>query len=229
MFETVVDAGVAQMEYHEAAACRITDSARLAEVTDLDPALWTECPDGFAEDADWVVPWPVTEQIAIAAARCNPAPFLQVAEKDKAEHLYENDEARRLIEKARANEGAAPKQARPSPPQHAGDAMWRARALNAEARVKDAREISWQHGVIADLMGRIRGIDDANYPAQLTQRIQTENATLKQHARPLEADNRALAHKLSAARENARFLDRRLADLEVQHVDPTLSDPEEAP
>ena len=144
--------------------------------------------------------------------------------------LYENDDARTLIQDARANECAAPEQVRLSPPSHAGDAMWRERALNAEAGIKEAhREISQQRGVMADLMGRIREIDDADHPAEVTQRIQAENTTLKQRVLQLEADNRALAQKLAAARENARFLDRRLADLEVQHVDQTLCDPAEAP
>jgi hypothetical protein len=40
---------------------------RLAGLIGLDIAAWIQCQDGFAEDADLVAPWPVTEQIAAAA------------------------------------------------------------------------------------------------------------------------------------------------------------------
>jgi hypothetical protein len=75
--------------------------------------------------------------------------------------------------------------------------------------------------VIADLKGRAREFDDGDHPAEVAQRIDAESATLKQRVLQLEADNRAIAQKLAAARENARFLDRRPADLEVQHVEQT--------
>lgn len=73
-------------------------------------------------------------------------------------------------------------------------------------------------------------IDDANHPADVTPLIHPENITLKQRVflQP-EVDNRAPAQKLAAARENARFPDRRLADLKVQHFDRTLCDPAGAP
>lgn len=62
---------------------------------------------------------------------------------------------------------------------------------------------------------------------------------LREGAAPLDdvvqrinADNRVPAEKLAGARENARFTDRRLSDLEVQHVasiDPTRRAPSEPP
>lgn len=59
--------------------------------------------------------------------------------------------------------------------------------------------------------------------------VSPENSTLKQRVLQSEVDNPATPRKLATARENARFLDRRLADLEVQHVDRARRDPAEAP
>lgn len=59
---------------------------------------------------------------------------------------------------------------------------------------------------------------------EVVQRIIADNATLKHGVLQLEAGNRMRAQNLAAARENARFTDHRIADLEVQHVasaDPT--------
>jgi hypothetical protein len=69
VFEALIDQDIARIEYREAGARRITDSGRLAALTGLDAEQWTQCSDGFAEGAELVVPWSVTEQIASAAAQ----------------------------------------------------------------------------------------------------------------------------------------------------------------
>lgn len=89
VFEALIDPDVARIEYREAGACRITDSGRLAALTGLDAEQWTQCSDGFAEGADLVVPWSVTEQIAIAAARRNPEPILEAVRKEENEARHE--------------------------------------------------------------------------------------------------------------------------------------------
>jgi len=48
------------------------------------------------------------------------------------------------------------------------------------------------------------------------QRTITENTTLKARVRQLTSDNRTLEERLEAARSNARFADRRIAQLEAQ-------------
>ena len=47
-------------------ACRITDSARLSEVTGLCPTIWSTAPDSFRQGDALVVPWPVTLEIVSA-------------------------------------------------------------------------------------------------------------------------------------------------------------------
>ena len=49
MFEALIECGVARMEYREAGACRITDFKRLADLTGLDDATWTRCPDASCD------------------------------------------------------------------------------------------------------------------------------------------------------------------------------------
>jgi DNA repair exonuclease SbcCD ATPase subunit len=101
------------------------------------------------------------------------------------------------------------------------ETSWRERALNAEDALKAARaEILQQRTRIGELMGQVRGLE-AEWTAEATQRITTENTTLKQRVRQLTADNRTLDERLKAARSNMRFQDRRLADLEAQLTDPS--------
>lgn len=64
-------------------------------------------------------------------------------------------------------------------------------------------------------MGQVRDLEQT-WSHDGLQRLTTENTTLKQRTRQLTEDNQSLADKLTAARSNARFLDRRIADLEVQ-------------
>lgn len=59
--------------------------------------------------------------------------------------------------------------------------------------------------------------------------VSPDSRKLEQRGLQSEVDKTATPRKLATARENARFFDRRLADLEVQHVDRALCDPAEAP
>jgi hypothetical protein len=89
VFEALIDSAVARMEYREAGACRVADSDQLAALTGLDSQLWKQCLDGFVEGEDLVVPWPITEQIAAAAARENPDPILEAIRKEENEARHE--------------------------------------------------------------------------------------------------------------------------------------------
>jgi len=55
-----------------------------------------------------------------------------------------------------------------------------------------------------------------------TIRMTRENLALKRTVRDQETEIRSLADKLAAARENNRFADRRIADLEARIAEPQL-------
>jgi chaperonin cofactor prefoldin len=100
------------------------------------------------------------------------------------------------------------------------EATWRERALNAEDALKAAHhEITVQRARIGELLGQVRDAQ-SEWTEEASQRITTENTTLKQRVRTLTAGNRTLEEKLKAARENLRFHDRRIADLEAQLAPP---------
>lgn len=100
------------------------------------------------------------------------------------------------------------------------EATWRERALNAEDALKAAHhEITAQRTRIGELLGQVRDLQ-SEWTEEAIQRITTENTTLKQHVRTLTAGNRTLDEKLKAARENLRFHDKRIADLEAQLAPP---------
>jgi hypothetical protein len=135
--------------------------------------------------------------------------------------LYQNAEAKNLLAEAKkAGKTMTPSlnRTRPADP----DGPWKNRALNAEDALKAAyAEIGNQRSQIGQLLGQIRDLE-LDLPADAVERITTENRTLRQQNRKLEADNQQLTERLKAARENNRFLDTRIArleaDLAVFHV-----------
>lgn len=52
-------------------------------------------------------------------------------------------------------------------------------------------------------------------PADAVERITSENRTLRQENRRLTTENQQITERLKAARENNRFLDTRIANLEA--------------
>ena len=100
------------------------------------------------------------------------------------------------------------------------EATWRERALNAEDALKAAHtEILAQRTRIGELLGQVRDLE-SEWTQEAIQRIITENTTLKQRVRTITAGNRVLEEKLKGARENLRFHDKRIADLEAQLAPP---------
>jgi chromosome segregation ATPase len=135
--------------------------------------------------------------------------------------LYQNQQARALIEQvtrtSRPQPGISSSRNRTQP-------AWRERALNAEdALTQTQREIRAQRTRIAELLGEIRDLEH-DLPEGSLQRIVTENTTLKQHVRQLTQDNQRLQERLASARQNNRFLDKHIADLEAQ-LAPSLTTP----
>lgn len=129
--------------------------------------------------------------------------------------LYENPQARQLVEQAIA---AATQQRRQVIVEQdvQQDNAWRERALNAEDALQAGHaEIRSQRAQIAQLMGQVRDLEQ-EWSSDGVQRIASENTTLKQRTRQLAQDNRALDERLQAARSNSRFQDRKIAQLEAQ-------------
>jgi hypothetical protein len=133
--------------------------------------------------------------------------------------LYENPDARTAISTTRT---AAATDRAATDAQHEAEieATWRERALNAEAMLKKAHEeIVKQRNHIGDLMGQLRDLE-TEWAEDSIVRITTENTTLKQQVLQLNHDNQTLDDRLKAARSNVRFQDRRIAELELQLLDP---------
>lgn len=68
VFAALLGAYGARMVTGTLGACRITDSARLSDVTGLPPAAWIKAPASFRQRAAVVAPWPVSLEIVSAAA-----------------------------------------------------------------------------------------------------------------------------------------------------------------
>jgi chaperonin cofactor prefoldin len=131
--------------------------------------------------------------------------------------LYQNVDARSLVAAAAAAAGDQRMLDQAEQAAHV-EASWRERALNAEDALKTAHtEIITQRGVIGQLLGKIRDLEN-DLPEDGIQRTLTENTSLKQQIRQLTQDKGRLEERLKGARDNNRFLDKRVADLEAELV-----------
>jgi len=129
--------------------------------------------------------------------------------------LYEHADARALVDAAVSQAAGRRVQDRQAV-QDELEASWRERALNTEAALKSAHaEILAQREQIAELIGQVRDLR-SEWSQEDIARIITDNGNLKRQVRELTAESRSLTGKLSAARDNIRFADKRIADLEVQ-------------
>jgi len=135
--------------------------------------------------------------------------------------LYDNPEARQIIVTATAK--AAGRRAKDHEAEReALQASWRERALNSEDALKAAHaEILRQRQQIAELLGQVRDLN-TGWTEDDRIRMTTENLALKRATRDQETEIRSLTDKLAAARENNRFADRRIADLEARIAEPQL-------
>ncbi|MFB9678345.1 MULTISPECIES: DUF6262 family protein [Streptosporangiaceae] len=129
--------------------------------------------------------------------------------------IYQNPQARQLVAQAAkaTSETRADDVARKA---EQVEAAWKDRALNAEDGIKAAHaEIVAQRGQIGQLLARLRDYE-TDLPDDAHGRLLAENTTLKQKVRRLTDETRTLNERLQAARSNARFADRRIAELEAQ-------------
>jgi phage shock protein A len=93
----------------------------------------------------------------------------------------------------------------------------------AQRRGRAHTEIALQRNNIGQLLGKIRDLEN-DLPEDDVQRIVTENTALKQQVRQLTQDKRRLEERLKGARDNNRFLDKRIADLEAELADRLILD-----
>lgn len=130
-------------------------------------------------------------------------------------YLYQNADAERLMTTALERQSEAVSEAsRVRTEDSVG--QWRERALNAEAQLDRAKgEILLQRNEMAELLGVIRTFEDTT-PTDAVQRLVSENHTLKRRVKEMSSEVDRLDDRLAAARENNRFLDKRIADLEVE-------------
>jgi TolA-binding protein len=129
--------------------------------------------------------------------------------------LYQHPEARTLIHNV-SLAATGQRTAKRNQGTDRTDTAWQERALNAEHAVKEAhQEIRRQRDQIAQLLGRVRDLE-LDLPNNAIQRVVTENTTLMQRVRQLAQDNQRLEDRLKGARDNNRFLDKRIADLETE-------------
>ncbi|MGG2459343.1 DUF6262 family protein [Streptomyces sp. RGM 3693] len=132
--------------------------------------------------------------------------------------LYEHAEARTLV--AEAISRAAGRRVQDRQAEHeAIEVAWRERALNTEEALKAAHdEIRAQREQIGDLLGQVKDLQ-TQWSEEDIVRLTTDNANLTRRTRRLTAENKSLTDKLAAARDNVRFADKRIADLEAQLIE----------
>jgi chromosome segregation ATPase len=129
--------------------------------------------------------------------------------------LYENPQARAAVDAAIAQAAGRRVESRRDAAE-ALEAGWRERALNAEDALKATHEeIRAQRRQIGELLGQVRDMATPWQQHDLV-RITTQNAELSRQVKELGTENRSLQERLSASRDNARFTDRRLAELEAE-------------
>jgi hypothetical protein len=134
--------------------------------------------------------------------------------------LYQNPKARALVTEVLTKAGTQRQHAVQAADQ-AAELAWRERALNAEDGLKTAHgEIRTQRTHLGELLGRVRDLE-VDLPQDAVQRLATENTTLKQQNRTLTSELKTVTDRLAAARGNNRSLERQVAELQAELLDPT--------
>jgi chromosome segregation ATPase len=136
-----------------------------------------------------------------------------------ATFLYENSDARVLVQQAAADSQARRNRAAAQTHDRV-EASWRERALNAEAELgRTQQEVLTQRQRIGELMGQLRDTEQM-IPGDSLQATLAENTTLRRRVQQLTQEHRALQERLEGARSNLRFAEKRIAALEIQVLEP---------
>jgi hypothetical protein len=87
VFDEVIDHAIATTGYNTLSGVSwIHDVDRLAQLIDVTADVLERHPTSFREDGALVVPWPITKQIALLAARRHPRRILECVEREEAEY-----------------------------------------------------------------------------------------------------------------------------------------------
>ncbi|MEV7817837.1 DUF6262 family protein [Streptomyces flaveolus] len=164
----------------------------------------------------------VVEQLAKSGSPITVAAVARQADASRT-FLYEHTEARTVV--AEATLRARGLRAQTDQAQRdAVEASWRERALNTEEALKNTNaEVVNQRERIAELLGQIAALQGEWTDADVV-RI-TTNVALQREVRALTAERERLTRRLAAARDNARFADKRIAALEAQIAEQLTAPP----
>lgn len=165
----------------------------------------------------------VVDQLAKSGSPATVAAVARQADVSRT-FLYEHTEARNIV--AEATVRARGLRAQTDQAQRdAVEASWRERALNTEEALKNTNaEVINQRERIAELLGQIAALQGEWTDADVV-RITTANVALQREVRALTAERERLTKRLAAARDNARFADKRIAALEAQIAEQLTAPP----
>ncbi|WP_329074931.1 DUF6262 family protein [Streptomyces niveus] len=165
----------------------------------------------------------VVDQLAKSGGPITVAAVARQADVSRT-FLYEHAEARDLVTEATLL--ARGLRAQTDQAQRAVvEASWRERALNTEEALKATNaEVVNQRERIAELLGQLAGLQGEWTDADVV-RITTINVALHREVRALTAERDRLTRRLGAARDNARFADKRIAALEAQIAEQLTAPP----
>jgi hypothetical protein len=128
--------------------------------------------------------------------------------------LYENEQARAMIEAARNECRCGKPSMTTRKSRHGGNGL----SMQNRGLKKPEPRSADSAGLLLNSWGRSATWRPHIQTKQCND-ITTENATLRRRVQQLEDTNRGLDERLKAARENTRFMDRRLAEVEAQLVE----------
>ncbi|MDW4906778.1 DUF6262 family protein [Streptomyces sp. ADMS] len=165
----------------------------------------------------------VVDQLAKSGGPMTVAAVARRADVSRT-FLYEHTEARTIV--AEATRRARGLRAQTDQAQcEAVEASWRERALNTEEALKNTNvEVVNQRERIAELLGQIAALQGEWTDADVV-RITSANVALQREVRALTAERDRLTRRLAAARDNARFADKRIAALEAQLAEQVTAPP----
>lgn len=156
----------------------------------------------------------VVDQLAKSGGPITVAAVARQADVSRT-FLYEHTEARTIVTEATLRARGLRTQTNQAQ-RDAMEASWRERALNTEEALKNtSTEVVNQRERIAELLGQIAALQGEWTEADVI-RITTANVALQREVRALTAERDRLTRRLVAARDNARFADKRIAALEAQ-------------